>query len=95
MMKQLIVPFSCVAILLACGMVHAQVLQPLQPSPTTPQEQDQFLIIQQQAIVDAKLDAEQYVSGTLWFLGGAACGIFTFAYAALDTVLPSEIRATV
>lgn len=85
MMRQCILSFNCIVLLLACGIVHAQIPQTLQPSPTTPQEQDQFLMIQQQAIIDAKFDVEQNVSAPLWFLGGAACGIFTFAYAAIDT----------
>lgn len=85
MIRPCILIFQLTVLLLACGIVDAQIPQTLQPSPTTPQEQNQFLMIQQQAIVDAQFDAEQNVSAPLWFLGGASCGIFTFAYAAIDT----------
>ncbi|MDE0427036.1 MAG: hypothetical protein OXN25_19460 [Candidatus Poribacteria bacterium] len=92
MIRECILSFNCIVGLLACGIVHAQIPQPLQPSPTTPQEQAQFLMIQQQAIVDAQFDAEQNVSAPLWFLGGASCGIFTFAYAAIDTPQVPTVR---
>ena len=43
------------------------------------------LTIQQQAIFDAHLDTQQHVSALNWFLGGAGCGVITFAYAVVDT----------
>lgn len=85
MLRHCILFFSCITLLLVCGTIYAQTPQTLQPSPTTPQEQDEFLRIQQQAIVDARFDVAQFVNGPLWFLGGVACGVFTFAYAVIDT----------
>ena len=78
-MRQLIVFFSCITMLFACEIVHAQTLQ---PSPAAPSGE---LTDSQQAIFDANSDVQQHVSGALWFLGGAGCGVFTFAYAVLDT----------
>lgn len=54
-----------------------------QSNPTlTPPRQ---LTVQQQAIFDAHLDAQQHVNALNWFLGGAGCGVITFAYAVVDT----------
>lgn len=84
MMRQFIFSCICIVLLLVCGVVHAQTLYGLSPAPATPQNQMQ-LTEQQQAIFDAHNDVQQYVSGTQWFLAGACCGIFTFAYAVIDT----------
>ena len=83
-MKQCILVFSSITLLLTCGIGHAQIANVLTPAPATPQNQEQ-LTTQQQAIFDANNDVQQNVSGALWFFGGAGCGILTFAYAVLDT----------
>lgn len=74
-MRQLILTFSCIGLLLTCRNVYAQ-NEPI-PTITIPQEQ---LATRQQAILDANQDVEQYVSGTKWFLLGALGGIFTYFY---------------
>ena len=71
-MRHLILSFSCITLLLTCGIVHAQ----MNPAATTPQEQ---------GIIDANLDVQQQVSGARWFLAGLGCGIFAFTYAVVDT----------
>lgn len=80
-MKQSILFFISITMLLICGIVYAQqVMKPAQT--TTPQGQ---LPVQQQAIFDANLDVGQQVSAMNWFLAGAGCGVITFAYAVVDT----------
>ena len=54
------------------------------PNPIFTPNQEQ-LTTEQQAIFDANLDVQQSVSALNWFLGGAGCGIITFAYAVVDT----------
>ena len=83
-MKQCILVFSSITLLLTCGIGHAQIANVLTPAPAVSQDQGR-LTEQQQAIFDANNAVQQNVSGALWFLGGAGCGIFTFAYAVLDT----------
>ena len=74
-MKRLIVSCSCIAMLLACEIVYAQTLQPLQPSHAASQE---GLSDQQQATSDANIDAQRDVNGHcgFWEVWGA---VFVFS----------------
>ena len=66
---------------LICGIIYAQ--QVVNPDQTTTAQGQ--LSVQQQAIFDANFDVDQQVNVRNWFLAGACCHVWGFAYAVLDT----------